>query len=375
MKIPSFRLERYFASYEFDVPYLLCSSDCESFSVGELLAQDFETTDAFHDLWLGYTETNGHPLIRQEIAKLYQNITPDQILVHSGAEEAIFNFMNAILSPGDHIIVHWPGYQSLFEIAHSIGCEVTKWEVREEEGWEHKLDFLRDNLRPNTRVVVLNYPHNPTGYNPSRATWEAIDQLSQEHGFIVFSDEVYRFLEYHDEDRLPSFCEANANAVSLGAMSKSFGLAGLRIGWIATKNAGVFQKMAQFKDYTTICNSAPSEFLATIALRSKDWIIHRNLQIILKNLTILNQFFAHHSDVFNWQPPKAGPIAFPSLANGGNVEMFCQRLVTEAGVLLLPGTVYEKTFAQNFRIGFGRKNLPECIEKLDEFLFKRGASF
>jgi aspartate/methionine/tyrosine aminotransferase len=201
----------------------------------------------------------------------------------------------------------------------------------------------------------------------SRAQWAEIDRLSKEHGFIVFSDEVYRYLEYSKADLLPAFCDINENAVSLGVMSKSFGLAGLRIGWIATRNRSAYDGMAAYKDYTTICNSAPSEYLATLALNHRERIIARNRRIVLDNLKVLDAFFAEHQDLFSWRPPRAGPIAFPSLRTEES-ESFCHRLRTQAGVLLLPGTVYGSEYDRNFRIGFGRQNLPECVERLDALL-------
>lgn len=370
MRISPFRLERYFARYEFTAPYLLCCSDCESISVGDLLAMEEDSLAALQDLWLGYTESQGHPLLRERIADLYQGIDAAQILVHSGAEEAIFTLMNVLLRPGDQAIVHSPCYQSLFEVAHAIGCEVTRWQAREEAEWSLDPGWLEKNLRPNTRLVVINCPHNPTGYLMPRAEFEALVALSQKHGFILFSDEVYRLLEYDPEDRLPALCELDDNGVSLGVMSKSFGLAGLRIGWVATRNAGLLQDLAAFKDYTTICNSAPSELLATIALKHKERIVARNLDLIRTNLRALAAFFQAHSDVLDWVPPRAGPIAFPSIREG-DVDAFCHDLVTRAGVLLLPGTAYGP-LRHNFRIGFGRKDMPQALHRLEEYLSERG---
>jgi aspartate/methionine/tyrosine aminotransferase len=368
MQIPVFRLERYFARYEFSSPHLLCCSDCESFSVGEILEMEPGAAGKFNDLRLGYTESTGDPALRKEIALLYDEIDPEQVLVHSGAEEAIFIFMNAVLEKGDHVIVHWPCYQSLADVADSIGCDVTKWETREENQWALDIDFLKDTIKENTKAVVINCPHNPTGYIMPGEYFSEINRLSQEHGFIIFSDEVYRYLEYDESDRVPSFCDANDKAVSLGVMSKTFGLPGLRIGWIATKNKAIYDKMACFKDYTTICNSAPGEFLSFLSLRYKEQLLNRNRKIIAGNLELLNQFFEKYRDIFNWQMPKAGPIAFPSLRGNESAEEFCENLVRDSGVLLMPGSLYGPLYMKNFRIGFGRKNLPECIQQLELYL-------
>ena len=164
MQLPAFKLERYFARYEFNVKYVLCASDCESFSIQDLLAFEPDAADRFHQHWLGYTESQGSPSLQREICNLYDHIEPQQVLVHTGAEEAIFLFMHAVLDAADHIIVHWPCYQSLFEVARSIGSQVTLWKAREENGWSLDLDELQQHIRPNTKAVIINTPHNPTGY-------------------------------------------------------------------------------------------------------------------------------------------------------------------------------------------------------------------
>jgi aspartate/methionine/tyrosine aminotransferase len=369
MRIAPFRLERYFAKYEFNAPYLLCTSDCESFTIEELLSFEPAVEPEFKKLWLGYTDSAGQPALRQEISKLYQNIQPDQILVHSGAEEAIFNFMNVLLEPGDHAIVHYPGYQSLITVAEAIGCEVTRWQAQENNAWELDVDFLKANLKSNTKLIVINCPHNPTGYLMSEAKLGQIVEIAAERNLWLFSDEVYRFLEHTPQDRLPAVCDRYPKAISLGVMSKTFGLAGLRIGWIATRHREIYEAMASFKDYTTICNSAPSEWLATFALRHWDKIVERNRRIVLDNMAILNDFFSRHNDKFQWHAPKAGAIAFPRLTTGQNIDEFCHDLVTKQGVLLLPATHFDYPGA-NFRLGFGRKNMPECLQKLDEYLQK-----
>jgi aspartate/methionine/tyrosine aminotransferase len=149
-------------------------------------------------------------------------------------------------------------------------------------------------------------------------------------------------------------------------MSKTYGLAGLRIGWIATRDNSLFRKLAAFKDYTTICNSAPSEFLATLALRHAKVIVERNLQIIRENLNRLDLFFDSHTEMFTWYRPKAGSIAFPRLL-WGDIDEFCADLVKKTGVLLLPGTLYGSEF-NSFRIGFGRRNMPESLERFETYI-------
>jgi aspartate/methionine/tyrosine aminotransferase len=368
MNLPPFKLERYFAKYEFNTEYLLCSSDCEAMSIADLLALEPGAVEKFQHTWLGYTESQGHPALRKEIANIYETIQPEEILVHTGAEEAIYLFMHAVLKKNDHVIVHTPHYQSLSEVANSIGCETCAWPAREENGWVLDVNELKDLIQLNTKAIIINTPHNPTGYLMSHADFETLNKFAQENNLLLFCDEVYRESEYDPETRLPAGCDMGEHAISLGVTSKTYGLAGLRIGWIATKNKKVYQTMAMLKDYTTLCNSAPSEFLAEVALRNRQKLIARNLGIIKNNLEVVDELFTSHPDLFAWTRPTAGSMGFPKLLKG-TVEDFCDNLVRQAGVLLLPGTMYDDS-RNHFRIGLGRKNLPQAVERLESFLLK-----
>lgn len=370
MRPEPFRIERYFAPREFTAPYMLSGSDCESLTIGELLELVPGAGERLHAHWLGYTETRGSASLRRCIADLYETLGPDDVLVHTGAGETIFTFMNAALAPGDHVIVHYPCYQSLFQLAETIGCEVTRWVARPEDGWALDLDFLADNIRPTTRAVVINTPHNPTGYLMSRDDQAAMIELVSRHGILLFSDEVYRGLEHDAADRLPAACDLYENGVSVGVLSKTYGLPGLRIGWLATRNAEILQAAEEVKDYTSLCNSAPSEILAEVAFSVLDRIVARNLQIVRTNLPLLRAFFAEHGETFSWVDPRASAIAFPGL-RAGEVERFCDRVLDGCGVLLLPGTVYDPE-SSHFRIGFGRRNMPEALSRLDDYLRKNG---
>lgn len=369
LRWPPFKLERFFAKHEFNVEYVLCASDCESMTVKSLLALEPGAADRFQDLWLGYTESTGSPGLREEISRIYDSIDPDGILVHTGAEEAIFLLMHAVLEPGDNVVVQWPCYQSLAEVARGLGCSVTLWQGRWDHGWSFDPDALEDLVQANTRVVIINSPHNPTGAHLSRAVLDRVVALVESRGCLLLSDEVYRESEYAAVDRLPAACDVSDRAVSLGVMSKSYGLAGLRIGWVATHAEGVVARMAQLKDYTTICNSAPSEYLATVALRNRGCLVARTGELIRHNLVLLDDFFARHGDLFAWHRPAAGPIAFPRLvgrAADGGATAFCERLARDACVLLLPGDVYD--VPNHVRVGFGRRNLPEALARLEPFL-------
>ena len=372
MRIADFQLERFFARWEFAVRHLLCASDVEGYPMAELLAlADDETRALWDDLRLGYTESTGHPLLRREIAGLYERIEPDEVLVFAGAEEAIFCLVKVLLEPGDHAIVTWPGYQSLYEVARAGGADVTLHELREADGWALDVERLRAALRPGTRLVVVNAPHNPTGMLPSHDEWRALTELCAEAGVYLFADEVYRFLEFDPADRLVAGADALERGVSLGVLSKSFALAGLRIGWLAARDRALLARVAAFKDYTTICSSAPAEILGIIALRAREEILARTHAIVGANLPRLDRFFAERSGTFSWVRPRAGSIGFPRLtAPGVTIDDFAAQLVEAEGVLLLPGSRFDYP-GNHFRIGFGRTDLPIALERLEAFADRR----
>lgn len=368
-----FKLERYMAKHEFTAANLLCASDCEPFTLQELLSlADDDSLKRWKHLSLAYTDSAGLPELRQEIAKQYQHITPDDCLV-AVPEEAIFLSMKAILNPGDHVIATYPSYQSLYENGRAIGCNMSYW--MPSKGHEGQLSFQLEDLEQlftsNTKLVVVNFPHNPTGFLPTQEAWQAFHSLCRQRGVRVFSDEMYRHLEHEPGLTLPSAADMAPDAVILGGMSKSMALPGIRIGWLATRDKALMHEVRGMKDFTTICASAPSEVLALMALRSHDKILRRNLDIIHHNLMVLDDFFARHADTFEWQRPHAGSIGFARLKADENVEAFCERCVADAGVLLAPDSMFDldgTAGSNSFRVGFGRANLPKCIQHLETYL-------
>lgn len=369
MIIEDFLLERYFARWEFNVRYLLCASDVEPYGMQELLALADEETRAMWDgLRLGYTESQGHPLLRAAIAGLYDSVAPDEVMTFTGAEEGIFLGMHALLGPGDHGVVAWPAYQSLFEVARSVGAEVTLLPL-EPADWSLDPERVRAALRPNTRVIVINFPHSPTGALLSREAFDAILALAEDRAIALFSDEVYRYLELNEAERLPCAVDRGRRTASLGVLSKSFALPGLRLGWIATHDAELRGRLARLKDYTTICGSAPSEVLAIIALGARDRVLARSREIVTTNLRLLDAFFERQREHIEWVRPRAGSVGFPRLLRPeeGAADRLAAELVQEEGVLLLPGSQFGYP-GNHMRLGFGRRDLVDALPRLESFL-------
>lgn len=368
MKFNSFKLEEYLSEYEFSAPYLLCCSDVESLSMQELLnLASNEDKELWHNLSLGYTESQGLPILRNEIAKMYPTLSKQNILCFAGAEDGIFCSLYTLCEPGDHVIVLTPCYQSLMEIPKLKGCDITNIELKPENKWKIDNEAISQAIKPNTKCVVINFPHNPTGQVITETDLNELVGILDKHGIWLFSDEVYRLLGNPEEGwSSPAAC-AYSKAISLGVMSKSFGMAGLRIGWIACQDQKILEKIEKAKHYTSICNSAPAEVLSLIALKNKDAILASNNDIVANNLNHLNQFLNRHQDLFSWVHPQGGCTGFIHFNREEKIDDFCNKLVKEEGVLLMPASIYD--FPYNyFRIGYGRKNMKESLDKLEKFL-------
>ncbi|HBF39824.1 MAG TPA: aspartate aminotransferase, partial [Firmicutes bacterium] len=351
MQCNEFKLERYFAKYEFNVQYLLSASDCESLTIAELLEYaDAQGKAMWKDLKLGYTDSTGHPALREEIARLYQKISVNDILVIT-PEEGILIALNCILKPGDGVIAIDPAYQSLQEIPRTLGCKVTSWPLEAGDGqWLLDLNKLESSIDSQTKLLIINFPHNPTGFLPSRELLTEIVNLARQKGLYILSDEMYWWSEHEAADHLPAVADLYEKGLSLFGMSKTFGLPGLRIGWLASQDQTLIKQCCGFKDYTTICSSAPSEVLAIIGLRAKEQLISRSLSLILQNKQLAGDFFGRFPEIFRWLAPKAGSTAFPELIAGIPVDKFCEDVVLKMNLMILPGTVFDFT-GNHFRVG------------------------
>jgi aspartate/methionine/tyrosine aminotransferase len=282
-------------------------------------------------------------------------------------EEGIFLFMQTLLEPGDHVVCTFPGYQSLYALARAKGCEVSLWSLEEEAGWQFNLSRLDELLRPDTKLVVVNFPHNPTGFLPTGAQFQRLIDRVRRRGAYLFSDEMYRFLEFDASARLPAACQRYEKGVSLGGLSKSFGLPGLRLGWLATRDGDLLARVKALKDYTTICNSAPSEILGLMALRARKTLIDSQLTRLGRNLAALKAFMQTHGEHFHWHLPTAGSVCFPRMRVTADTERFCETLVQKAGIMLVPSSMFGYGH-HHVRIGFGREDFPVVLERFADYL-------
>jgi aspartate/methionine/tyrosine aminotransferase len=369
MKIESFATEHFFAKYEFTTPYQLCNSDCETVTVAELLAMANMPMEEFGRLSLGYTESSGHPLLRQEIAATFQGVTAEDVLILGTPIEGIYLAARAILDPGDEVIVLSPAYDALVNMfAQVAGAQnVRKWAFAPEEGcWSLDLEQLKTLITPKTKLLVVNFPHNPTGYLPTRAFLDELIGIVEEYGLTLFCDEMYYGLVHSGTAPIPSLAELTERVVVLSGLSKTYGLPGLRSGWLIIQDAALRENIVNWKFYTSICPPAPTEFLAQAAWQARDQLRDRSIAQIEANLGLAEAFFSRWPALFTWRRPLAGSVALVGM-NVPSVTDFGAKMAEEAGVLIHPAVTLGGD-DRHMRMGFGRAGFDEALEKFEAYL-------
>jgi aspartate/methionine/tyrosine aminotransferase len=372
----AFALARYSSKHAHSAEHILCASDCEGPPMRDLIAlADDDLKDRWDRLTLGRTQPAGLPELRERVSQEYETVNSSEILI-AVPEEAVFLTMNAILNPGDHVVCAFPGHQSLYQMPITIGCEISLWEPREDQGWFFDPSELKSLIRPNTRLLIWSFPHNPTGSLPSSSAYSQMIAIAREADLWVLSDENQRLLEFDPERRLPAAVDLYAKAVSLSGMSKAYGLAGLRVGWVATHDSVLLERMKGLKDYTTVCPPTPSELLSLVALRNSERILKANVERITINMSLANAFLDRRQQDETrrmvWTPPQAGAACFPRIIDAAatpnqGATALCQEVLDETGILLLPSTVYGYGDS-HIRLGLGHRDFDVGIKKLELYL-------
>lgn len=367
--LPDFKLEAHFSKWEFKARHHMTASDAESMTLSELLQYaSAAEREEFENLWLGYTETFGAPDLRATIAETYRQRNADEVLCFAGASEGIFAANNVLLDKDSHAVVVTPNYQSHETLPLAI-CNATGVALDADDNWSLDIDQIAAAIKPNTRLVTINFPHNPTGTILPRDRYDALIELCRKHGIYILHDEIFNGLGPSGAEHLPFVADLYERGLSLNVMSKAYGLPGLRIGWIACQDKAVLSKMERMKHYLSIASSAPSERLTKIALNNRDKLLARTCAIVDENLPKLDAFFERHEALFEWRRPDGSCMAFPRYLGADGVEDFTRKLLEESGVLLLPSTIYTSelsdTPTDRFRIGFGRRAIDDGLAAMD----------
>jgi aspartate/methionine/tyrosine aminotransferase len=374
-----FALEAYFSQWQSAAHRQLAASDSETLSMAELVASAGEEDRwRWGNLSLGYTNPRGADWLRVTIAGGYETLTSESVRCFAGAQEGIFAVMHALLGAADHAIIVTPNYQSAETVPAGI-CAVTGVGLDPTRSWSLDIDAVAATARPNTRLISINFPNNPTGKILERDRFDALIAFCRKRGIWLFSDEVYRLIERDPARRLPAVVDAYERGISLGGVSKPYGLPGLRVGWIACRSAEALERFDRVRTYLSICNAAPSEVLAQIALKAGDRLLARNRRIAARNLALLTRFFDEREDLFEWHIPDGGVVGYPRYRHAEGVEVFCRRLVERHGVMLLPASVYGSellpTPTDRFRIGFGRRDFAAGLAVMEAALDPPSVNF
>lgn len=362
MQLPPFVIERMFAKHEFTARVNLTGSDTEGLTMDELWrVAPAQTRERYESLTLGYTESPGHPELRGLVAHSSGLESESSVQIFAGATEAVFVLLNAILAAGDHVVVIGPTYQLLIDVPRAIGADVTEIRLQRENSWHLDVQEIKKALRPNTKLIVTNFPHNPTGYLPERAVFEELIDLVDGTDTLLLSDEIYRGVERDPQHQLPSAAAMTSNAVSVSGVSKNLGMAGVRIGWTVTQNLSITEKLLDYRYWTTLATSAPSEILAIAGLQAAPALLARANSIVRANFSELESFVGT-TPGWEWIPPGGGTCAYPWLTNS-EAKAFSEWLVDRHGVLLASDDKFLHS-GEQMRFGLGRTQFHEGITTL-----------
>jgi aspartate/methionine/tyrosine aminotransferase len=351
--MPDFALKRFFNQPAAATARAnLSPSFAEPRGTAALLALEPEAAERFAALPLGYTTAFGAVSLREAIAARYARVVPEAVVAACGGDDILPALFMALLQPGDHVIVHSPVYQPLAGLAAWCGATVSPWETAEEAGWAPSFAELRRLLRPDTRLIVTNFPHSPTGFVPELPFLEELIALADEAGATLVGDEIYRGLPLDGRAEAPSVADLSARAVVVNSVSKTLGLPGLRVGWLATRDAATLDAVRSFRMYQNSYIGAPTEFLAALALRHADAILAENLALARENFAALGAFIARNADRFSWVPPRGGVVAFPRWLGAEPTSVLSDRLLRDHGLVLAP-SAYFAGGERHVRIGFG----------------------
>ena len=369
MKIAPFETEHFFARYEFNTPYQLCNSDCESISIQELLELSGDSLEGLGRQRLVYAESQGQTELRAAIAATYRSVLPDQVVVLGTPVEGIYLAARSFLEPGDEVVVLTPAYDALVNLfEHVVGAEqVKRWAFRAADSrWSLELDDLRALLTPATRLLVVNFPHNPTGYLPSPEWQRELTELAEEHGLRLFCDEMYFGLLHAGTLPIPSMADISERAVVLSGLSKTHGLPGLRCGWLVMADEADRHEVMNWKFYTSICPPVATEYLARAALRAADLLTQRNLARIARNMQTAEAFFARWPGLFEWRRPMAGSTALVGF-DVPSVSRLSRQLAAEEGLLIQSAAMLGSD-DHHMRIGLGRDGFDTALNRFERWL-------
>jgi aspartate/methionine/tyrosine aminotransferase len=338
-------LEVWFDRYQYEIDYDIGESAVKTLSVRDV-GVDLD------DVLLRYGYHKGKPELRAGISRQYPGLSEDHVVVTTGASEANFTVVSALVNPGDHMIVEFPNYPSLYEVPRSLGCDVSLFRLRFENAFKPDWSELRGLLRPDTKLVSLTHPNNPAGSMITEAELHEVVELVEERGLYLLFDETYRHMAEGDS-LLPAAASLSDRVISISSMSKCYGLPGIRTGWLATRNREILDRVLAIREQVSISNNALSEKIAEEVLQKSEAFLAKARERIARNRDVVAGWMEEQAD-FEWVRPEAGVVCLPRLKPGLDVdpEALFRRLAEEYRTFVVPGRCFEMD-ERFFRIGFG----------------------
>lgn len=376
MKILRYHMEDWLND-SFQVDYNLSASGCQDYTLAELLTLCQADLADLGGLFLGDNDTRGSLALRREICRSYDSLDLDRLMVANGSSEALFCFFNELLEPGDEVVTHFPAFQCLYQIPLSIGCQVKFLDLLDCPGWRLDLDRLAELVTPRTRLIIINNPHNPLGWTLTREELAQIGRIAAANQAHLLFDEHYRYLPLTPgADLIPSGYDVcrplQSDTHASGSMIKCLGIVGIRIGWLMTE-PGLLARCRDYKDYLTHTIPSLTDHLARVALASRETIVRRKKQDILPNLAALNAFMADHAEVFQYQPPSGGVVCFPRMRQVADSRRFCEIMLRDHQVSLLPGFAFETPPHLRLNFGIDHARFVEALDRMDQCLAQAAA--
>jgi aspartate/methionine/tyrosine aminotransferase len=369
MKFQPFEMERFMSKYEQEVDYNLSESGVHPLRVRELLSDDPKRIQELLDVELNYAYANGNPDLRKNIAALYDGAGPQNVLVTIGAIEANFNSINALVGPGEEIIVMLPNYMQIWGTAKNLNLDLKTFSLKQNEAWTPDLAELEEKLTPNTKLIAICNPNNPTGRILSSSEMDAIINLADRYGTWILADEVYAGAERLTDEQAPSFYGRYNKTIAVGSLSKAYGLPGLRTGW-AVGPEKVIDEIWARHEYTTLSATAAANYLAALALspEMRPRIIERTRAYIRRGFPVLEEWMKRHGDTFSLRPPDAAAIAFIRYQLDINSTEFVERLRKEKSVLIVPGDHFGLDHYLRISFGLPHDYLTAGLDRIHELI-------
>lgn len=371
MDIKTFKVERWMDEYETKCKYNLAETCIDSLTVREVIEMAGLDVEEYMmelaDTRLTYSHIGGSPELLNGIASLYSDvIKPEHIIPMHGAIGANYHILMTLINPSDNMISVMPTYQQHYSIPESIGAEVRILNLNLENHFLPDIDKLKELVDENTRVITMNSPNNPSGSLIPKDVMEQVIEVAKSVDAYVLCDEVYRGIS-EDGSYMYSVADLYEKGISVGSMSKSWSMAGVRLGWIVTRDMNLIHRCHERRDYDTISCAVIDDKLAALALANKDKIIERNREILNTNRKILDDWVNATPEVY-YQRPVAGTTALVYYKKNMPSRELCDRLIKETGVLFTPGECFEMEGAVRIGYAFDSKVLQKGLDLFADFL-------